>query len=50
MKKRIIAWVLLLGFVLLILNITFFQFQLFFSFLIYVIIAAYFLATLNKKK
>ena len=49
MKKQIIAWAMIVGFVLLIVNITFFHFQLFFSFFVYVIIAAYFLMT-NKKK
>jgi len=49
MKKRIIAWCLLIGFVLLILNILIFKKFLEASFFIYIVICAYYLMTINKK-
>jgi len=45
--KRIIAWILLVGFVLLLVNILFIGFQLFISGMVYIIIAGIFLLT-NK--
>ncbi|NLL05058.1 MAG: hypothetical protein GX270_04560 [Clostridiaceae bacterium] len=50
MKKRIIAWVILIGFVLLILNILIFKKFLEASFIIYIAISAYFLLFMNKKE
>lgn len=50
MKKRIMAWVLLAGFVALILNLLIFQKFLEISLAVYLVIAAYFVLFLNKKK
>lgn len=50
MKKRIIAWVLLAGFVFLILNILIFKIFTELSFLVYLVIVAYFVLFMNKKK
>lgn len=50
MKKRIAAWILLIGFVALIVNILVFHKFLEASFLVYIVICAYFFLFLNKKK
>jgi len=49
MKRRIIAWVLLIGFVLLIVNILMFKKYLEVSFMAYIAICAYFMFFMNKK-
>ena len=49
MKRRVMAWVLLAGFVFLIVNLLTIQKFLEISFTIYMIIIAYFLIFLNKK-
>ncbi|AEV68450.1 hypothetical protein Clocl_1841 [Acetivibrio clariflavus DSM 19732] len=49
MKRRIIAWCLLIGFVLLLLNILIFKKFLQASFFVYIVICAYFLMTRNQK-
>ena len=51
MIKRILAWTAILGFVLLIINITFFRFMIEISIIVYTLILAYFLLTqMNSKK
>lgn len=50
MKKRIFAWVLLVGFVLLLINLLTFQYLLEQSLILYIIVAALFLMSNNKRK
>lgn len=50
MMKRVMAWVLLIGFVLLIINIVFIGYQRSTSFVVYLVIAACFLFVMNKNK
>ena len=48
-NKRVLAWVLLAGFVLLIVNVTFIGFYRTPSFIVYLVIAGYYLFAGNKK-
>ena len=50
MNRRITAWILLIGFILLIVNLSFFRIQWKLSLIIYFIVAGYFLLTINRKK
>jgi hypothetical protein len=47
-KKRIFAWVLLVGFIALIINIAFFRFYIEFSFAIYFVIIIYYLVNAKR--
>mgnify|MGYP000894270292 CR=1 FL=1 len=49
MRKRIIAWCLLIGFVLLIVNILILKKFLEVSFIVYMAICAYYLVTMKQK-
>ncbi|HOJ12111.1 MAG TPA: hypothetical protein PK733_16180, partial [Clostridiales bacterium] len=49
MKKRIIAWVMLSGFVLLLVNILIIGYQRILSVLVYLVIAFYYILFMNKK-
>jgi uncharacterized membrane protein HdeD (DUF308 family) len=49
MKRRILAWVLLVGFIFLIVNIVFIGFYRTTSLMIYILIALYFIFTSNRK-
>lgn len=50
MLKRVLAWILLAGFVLLIMNIMVFRFMLEASIMVYVIVAVIFLFTMSNRK
>lgn len=50
MLKRILAWVLLVGFILLLVNIVFIGYQRMLSVFIYVIIAGIYFLTMNSDK
>ncbi len=50
MYKRVLAWILIAGFILLIANILFIGFQRFLSAIIYIIIAGVFVITMNRSK
>ncbi len=50
MKKRIIAWVMLIGFVFFIINILTFKKFLEASFIVYIAICAYYVLFMNKKR
>lgn len=50
MLKRVMAWVLLVGFVALVINLTYIGYQRSFCFVVYLIIAALFLLTMNRGK
>ena len=48
--RRIIAWILLIGFLFLIINLIFIQWEVTISIVIYLIIMVYYLLVMNKKK
>ncbi len=48
--KRIFAWILIAGFILLIANILFIGFQRFLSAIIYIVVAGIFIITMNRRK
>ena len=50
MNKRLFAWILLIGFVILVVNIFFIGYQRALFLVIYLIIAVYYLISINKKK
>ena len=50
MAKRIWAWILLIGFIILIINLSFIRYQWKLSLIIYIAAAAYFLIRINGRK
>ncbi|MEG6613137.1 hypothetical protein V6C42_09810 [Pseudoclostridium thermosuccinogenes] len=49
-KRRIFAWIMLIGFILLLINIFVLQYHLGFSTIIYAAICIYFFLVINRKK
>lgn len=50
MLKRVLAWILLVGFALLLANIMFFRFLLELSIMLYIVVAVVFLFTMSNRK
>lgn len=49
-KRRVFAWVLLVGFVLLLINLIFIHYQWLISLIIYLVVAVYFFLAVNRKR